>query len=107
MSEKNILIFVYGTLKTNQPNHYLLEDRENGSAKLICHGKTSECYPLIIATRYNSPYVLKATGIGHQINGEIYSIDEKMLQTLDKLEDHPNLFERQQAAIITYDGYKL
>lgn len=104
MSEKNLLVFVYGTLKTNQPNHYLLEDSEKGSAKLICHGKTSESYPLIIATRYNSPFVLKAPGIGHQINGEIYSIDEQMLQTLDKLENHPNLFERQEAQITKDDG---
>lgn len=104
MSEENQLVFVYGTLKTNQPNHYLLEDSENGSAKLVCHGKTSELFPLIIATRYNSPYVLKAPGIGHQINGEIYSIDEKMLQILDKLEDHPNLFERQQTQIRADDG---
>ena len=104
MTEKNLLVFVYGTLKTNQPNHYILKDSENGSAKFICNGKTSELYPLIIATRYNSPFVLKSPGIGHQINGEIYSIDEKMQQTLDKFENHPNLFERQQAQINTDDG---
>lgn len=104
MSEKNLQVFVYGTLKTNQPNHYLMEDIENGSAKLIGHGKTSECYPLIIATRYNIPFVLKASGIGHQIDGEIYEIDEKMLQTLDKLEQHPNLYERQPTKINADDG---
>lgn len=101
--EKNHLIFVYGTLKTNQPNHDMMEDSENGAAKLICPGKTSELYPLIIATRYNSPYMLKKAGVGHQINGEIYSIDEKMLQTLDKFENHPHLFERQEAKIIKAD----
>lgn len=104
MSEENQLVFVYGTLKTNQPNNYLLKDSENGSAKLIGHGKTSESYPLIIATRYNTPYVLKAPGIGHQVNGEIYSIDDKMLQTLDELEDHPNLYEREQVKIHSVDG---
>lgn len=104
MSQQNDhLVFVYGTLKTNQPNHYVLEDRENGAAKLIGHGKTSELYPLIIATRYNSPFVLKAAGIGHQVNGEIYSIDENMLQALDKLENHPHLFERHEAKIIKTD----
>lgn len=102
MLEKSL--FVYGTLKTNQPNHYWLENSENGSAKLIGHGKTSEPFPLIIATRYNTPFVLKAPGIGHQINGEIYSIDEKMLQTLDKFENHPNLFERQEVNVTTEDG---
>lgn len=104
MSANDILVFVYGTLKANQPNHYLLTDTENGHSKLICRGKTSERFPLIIATRYNSPFVLKAPGIGHQINGEIYSIDEKMLQILDKLEDHPNFFERQQTQITMDDG---
>lgn len=105
MSEqKDQLVFVYGTLKTNQPNHYWMEGSENGSATIICRGKTSELYPLIIATRYNSPFVLKAPGIGHQIDGEIYSVDGKMLQTLDKLENHPNLFERLEAKIVQADN---
>lgn len=81
----------------------MLEDSENGTAKLICQGKTSELYPLIIATRYNSPYVLKAAGIGHQVNGEVYSVDDKMLQTLDKLENHPHLYERHEVKIIKDD----
>lgn len=97
------LVFVYGTLKTNQPNHYMMEDIENGSAQLIGHGKTVECYPLIVASRYNVPFVLNACGIGHQINGEIYSVNEKMLQTLDKFENHPNVYERQQTKIHNLD----
>lgn len=108
MSEENLLVFVYGTLKRNQPNHHLMENIENGSAKLMGCGKTIDCYPMIIASRYNVPFVLNASGIGHQINGEIYSIDDKMLQTLDQLEKHPNVYERQQTKIInTDDGYKL
>lgn len=104
MSEhNNRLVFVYGTLKINQPNHYLMEDIENGSAKYLGRGKTLECYPLIIASRYNVPFLLSACGIGHQINGEIYNIDEKMLETLDKLEDHPNVYERKQTKIHNMD----
>lgn len=97
------LVFVYGTLKTNQPNHYWLEDSANGTAKLICTGKTAESYPLIIATRYNSPYLLKAPGVGHQVNGEIYQVDDQMLEALDKLENHPHLYERHETKIIRTD----
>lgn len=103
MSEENLLVFVYGTLKKNQPNHHVMEDIEKGSAKFMGHGKTTECYPMIIGTRYNIPFVLNATGVGHQINGEIYSIDEKMLQFLDKMESHPILYERQQIKITNTD----
>lgn len=43
-------IFVYGTLKTGQRNHYLMQDTNNGAAKFIGKGELLESYPLVRKT---------------------------------------------------------
>ena len=45
--------------------------------------------------RYNIPYLLDMPGTGHNICGEVYEVDEKMLGKLDELEDHPTYYERR------------
>lgn len=97
-------VFVYGTLKKGQPNHYWLENVENGLAKFFGYGKTSNQFPLVIGTRYNVPFLLNKPGIGRNIKGEIYNVNEQMLTKLDILEDYPELYDRQIQDIVTYDG---
>jgi len=80
-------VFVYGTLKRGQMNHELLESTERGNAKYICRAVTPERYPLVVGTRYNIPFMLNKPGTGPYILGEMYEVDNKMLDTLDKLED--------------------
>lgn len=105
MSVDLLLVFVYGTLKTNQPNHYKLTDRANGEARFVAKGKTSEKYPMVIGTRYNIPYLVNlTTDNGNSINGEIYEVDEKMRDELDDFEGHPNYYLRQQISINGDDG---
>lgn len=58
-------IFVYGTLKQNQPNHYRLKDSKNGLAIFKSLGKTITKYPLVISTKFNIPFLLHNEGIGH------------------------------------------
>lgn len=41
-------IFVYGTLKRQQRNHYVLNDEENGFAKFQSKGKTAQKFPLVV-----------------------------------------------------------
>lgn len=89
------LVFVYGTLKKGQPNHDWLNKPENGYSKFIANGSTTEKYPLIIATRYNIPFLLNSPGTGYNVLGEVYEIDEKMLSKLDELEDHPDYYVRR------------
>ncbi|KAG7171449.1 gamma-glutamylcyclotransferase-like, partial [Homarus americanus] len=89
------LVFVYGTLKRNQPNHNLLMNKENGAAKLINTGTTRQKYPLVIGSRYNIPYLLPAPGNGEHVQGEVYEVDNKMLGVLDILECHPEYYERK------------
>lgn len=104
MSGKSCLVFVYGTLKTNQPNHYYLNDSANGQSSLVSKGKTSDRYPLVTGTRYNVPYLLKLPGIGHEVNGEVYRVDELMLVKLDELERHPDYYLREKITINGDDG---
>ncbi|XP_014363973.2 putative gamma-glutamylcyclotransferase CG2811 isoform X1 [Papilio machaon] len=92
MSEK---VFVYGTLKKNEPNHHWLTDQKNGVSKFIVNGQTCQRYPLIIGTKYNIPFVLYKPGVGYHVQGEVYEVDEKMMSNLDILEDHPNYYIRE------------
>ncbi|CAB3223116.1 unnamed protein product [Arctia plantaginis] len=93
-------VFVYGTLKQNEPNHHWLTNKENGESSFHAYGATVTKYPLIIATRYNIPFLLKDPGNGHFVKGEVYNVDEDMLGRLDLLEDHPNYYEREQDDIL-------
>ncbi|XP_075227255.1 putative gamma-glutamylcyclotransferase CG2811 [Lycorma delicatula] len=92
-------LFVYGTLKRGQPNHYWLRKTENGSSDFIGTGKTTKKYPLIIATNYNIPFLLFEPGIGHIVSGEVYQVNDSMLSKLDALENHPNYYERRMEPI--------
>lgn len=47
-SSKLFKVFVYGTLKRNQPNSHILADSENGFANFLSEGKTSQKYPLVV-----------------------------------------------------------
>ncbi|XP_043473920.1 putative gamma-glutamylcyclotransferase CG2811 isoform X2 [Leptopilina heterotoma] len=93
-------VFVYGTLKRGEPNHKLIENTTNGYAKFLGSGKTVTKYPLVIATKFNVPFLLKKSGIGHQIIGEVYDVDTEMLKKLDELEEHPDFYLRTEEHIL-------
>ena len=65
-------VFVYGTLKQGEPNHYLLENDANGVRIFRGKAKTINKFPLVVASRYNIPFVLDCAGTGLNIQGEIY-----------------------------------
>lgn len=70
--------------------------------------------PLVIGTRYNIPFLLNKPGnfclglskyfskffpswqigVGSYVTGEIYEVDEKMMEILDNLEDCQRLYKR-------------
>ena len=58
-------VFVYGTLKRNEPNHHWITDKENGMANFMGVGTTVAKFPMVIASRYNIPYIINAEGQGH------------------------------------------
>ncbi|XP_032412609.1 gamma-glutamylaminecyclotransferase C-like [Xiphophorus hellerii] len=87
-------VFVYGSLKRGQPNYPYMTDSSNGKAEFLCTAVTVQKHPLVIATKYNIPFLLNLPGQGKRVNGEIYKVDEKMLQYLDWFEKVPTMYQR-------------
>ncbi|RWS05940.1 gamma-glutamylaminecyclotransferase B-like protein, partial [Dinothrombium tinctorium] len=96
-------VFVYGTLKTNQPNHKYLMDESSGKAKLVCKARTKDKWPLVIASKYNIPYLLLEKGKGHQVFGEVYLVDETKFAFLDEFESYPAYYTRLKTPVEAVD----
>ncbi|XP_072832601.1 gamma-glutamylaminecyclotransferase isoform X1 [Vicugna pacos] len=92
-------VFVYGTLKTGQPNHKVLLDGAHGRAALRGRGRTVQPYPLVIAGEHNIPRLLNLPGRGNRVAGEIYAVDEQMLHFLDEFEGCPDMYQRTLVTI--------
>lgn len=95
MSDALRRVFLYGTLKVGHKNHHLMQDPANGVAKFLCKASTPVKYPLVVATKYNIPFMLNRPGIGTYVTGEVFEIDDKMLETLDELEGTGCYYDRE------------
>ena len=59
------MVFVYGTLKMGQPNNSILQTAINMSqAKFLGRATTVDCWPLIVYSTFNIPYLLDCKGTG-------------------------------------------
>ncbi len=76
------LVFIYGTLKHGFTNYDdgLLGDRCIGVVRSIVP------YPLVVTGRWFSPVVLPERGQGLRIRGELYRVDDSILEKLDTFE---------------------
>ncbi|XP_014087300.1 putative gamma-glutamylcyclotransferase CG2811 [Bactrocera oleae] len=101
MSGNLIKVFVYGTLKRGEPNHHWLTRSENGHSRFLCEAQTVVKFPLVIGTRYNIPFLLNKPGVGYNVYGEVYEVDDTMFANLDVLEDYPNYYDREIQQIKT------
>ena len=80
-------VFVYGSLKKGFGNHpYHL-----GKAHFVSTAVTLPQYSLFSLGAY--PGVCKG-GIT-QVEGEVYEVDKQELDSLDRLEGHPNYYKRE------------
>ncbi len=79
------LVFVYGTLRRGQRNHYMLDT----SCFLGLH-VTKPCYTMLDLGTY--PGVVP--GGDCAITGELYRVTATTLATLDELEDYPHRYDR-------------
>lgn len=97
MGEK-FKVFVYGTLKTGEPNYKVLSETD-GEYRFISSGTTVEKFPLVVGTKYNIPFLLDDAGNGNNIEGEMYEVCEKKLKVLDELEAYPTLYDRKKVEV--------
>ena len=62
-------IFMYGTLKKGQPNYFRLQDPSKfGVASFLGEAKLTKRYPMVIASKYNIPFLLAKEGDGKVSN---------------------------------------
>uniref|UniRef100_A0A8W8M8I2 Gamma-glutamylcyclotransferase family protein n=1 Tax=Magallana gigas TaxID=29159 RepID=A0A8W8M8I2_MAGGI len=64
-------IFVYGTLKNGQPNHFRLMDPGTGTTLFVGVGQTVEKYPLVIERSWNMPCLLQRQELDGYIRADI------------------------------------
>lgn len=74
-------MFVYGSLKRGF-SHSRLMDR----ATYIGEFRTLRRYPLVVAGKSLSPYLLDIPEKGSRVKGEVYAVDDALLADLDHLE---------------------
>lgn len=91
----DILVFVYGTLRQGYNNHHLLSD-----ARFFGRGQTIHAYAMYAA---DVPFVTAAQPVS-RITGEVYAVNERQLQALDALEEHPHWYCREQVAVALETG---
>ncbi|EIJ43023.1 hypothetical protein BegalDRAFT_2159 [Beggiatoa alba B18LD] len=81
-------LFVYGTLKRGQVNHFFLAGLPNKFAKaphiVLHHGKSY-------------PFARRGKGVTY---GEVYRVSNRLLSKIDQLERHPDLFYRELTNVI-------
>ncbi|KFM65303.1 Gamma-glutamylaminecyclotransferase, partial [Stegodyphus mimosarum] len=94
MALKSHLVFVYGTLKKGEPNFDLLKSATKGEAIYKGKARTVKKWPLVIASRFNIPFLLYQEDVGKHVIGELYQVDDSMLTELDILECHPKYYTR-------------
>jgi gamma-glutamylcyclotransferase (GGCT)/AIG2-like uncharacterized protein YtfP len=83
-------VFVYGTLRRGASNHELI--RRSPCSGL---GRTVEPYALYVG-RY--PYAVRRERT-IRIRGEVYRVDVETMARLDELEQHPEVYRREQVDI--------
>jgi gamma-glutamylcyclotransferase (GGCT)/AIG2-like uncharacterized protein YtfP/cation transport regulator ChaC len=97
--ERN-LVFVYGTLRKHERNHFLLKDSKLISEQAWTFGKlfdTGNGYPMMKKSSRQKVY------------GELYEVNQKQLASLDELEGYQvnskdNLYEREIRTVFSDNG---
>src|SRR4051812_50128090 len=74
-------VFAVGTLKRGFPLHDGL-----AGAQFCGEYRTADRFPMLIAGPWYAPMILNEPGVGHQLLGELYEVDEVCLARLDRME---------------------
>jgi len=93
---RHTLVWVYGTLKKGFHNH---SATGMAAATFIGRARTVDHYPLLTLSPYHVPFLLDAPGVGCRVDGEVYDVDDVLLERLDELEGHPSWYHRREIAV--------
>jgi gamma-glutamylaminecyclotransferase len=85
------LLFVYGTLRRGQANHFLL-----ATARFVGAGRTATRHAMFVE---GHPYLAEHPPV-HHVRGEVYAVDAATLAELDLLERHPDWYERRPVDVV-------
>jgi gamma-glutamylaminecyclotransferase len=91
-------VFVYGTLLRGFANHSYLQN-----ASFLGPAMTVDRYALYADI---IPFVIRHEAVS-RIIGEVYEIDESTLEDLDRLEQHPSWYQRDQVMVELSGGERL
>jgi len=97
------LLFTYGTLLPNEPRHHILTE---GNARRLGPATTGPGYalldlgafPALVHRPRTRLMAEEGAGLG-QVVGELYEIDQPLLDYLDYIEGHPRFYRREPVAI--------
>lgn len=94
-------LFVYGTLK----NGFTFHDAYLGNNKGVFLGRAfaSPEYSLYVGAQ---PHLIQEK-TDKAVKGELYEIDQDVLDAIDYLEGHPVIYKREIIEIYTEEGEKL
>lgn len=100
-----VRIFVYGTLRKGFANHHFLEDdcEYLGEAKSVNkYSMTAREYEGRFGTKRAIPFVSKEPEV--EVLGEVYEVSQNVLKLLDRLENHPYWYVREEAEFEVLEG---
>lgn len=98
MPPQTFFVFVYGTLRKGSSNHGLLR-----TAKFLGKATTMQPYALYLG---EYPCVYKDEPHS-RITGEVYAVDKATFARLDALEEHPQVYCREQIEVLLDSGEHL
>ena len=79
-------VFVYGTLLSGEPNHFLLRGQP-----LVGEARTRARFNLVSLGAY--PALVAGGEVA--VHGEVYDVDAETLAALDRLEGYPGFYTRE------------
>lgn len=87
--KKDIVVFIYGSLKRGfAAEHHMVD------ADFLGFAETVSPYALFRESNNWFPVLYKDEQV-NKIKGELYSINNRLLKTLDRFEGHPLFFKRE------------
>lgn len=91
-------LFVYGTLMKGYPNHVALN---RGNTEYLGKAVTENEYAMYLFA--NIPAVTKEPN-RTQIKGELYEVNDYVLNICDSIEGHPYIYRRELTDVLTAEG---